>query len=387
MTSPLDTGLVFKLVASGGVVDQVSGYPMTGRGSAQAINQVNGESVYDCRGINTGAFINVGGGVGSLVSDQTVVFDMVLAGAHAGTIPAIGGLWRSTTQNDGMLVVDRTGADTVQVTFRIGGATSTKVFTIGASTLYGQRIILAASISRGTTGRSVFLRIAAAGTLLQNQEQAYSASGSADVTPSGNEYISIGSEPVENPSRNPNYYSYAQYHFSRVLSPDEVVTLSNPASGGAGDISGAFASTLAGTTIAAAGQVIAAGALSSTLDGATLAAAGTAGNQPSGSLASTLTGVTMSASGAATNAGALASTLNGASMTASGTVTNRGALASSLDGASLAASGGVATNATGTMSSTLAGAALAAGGYVGIPPEGPDFFIRLPKNPRHSLRH
>jgi hypothetical protein len=62
-------------------------------------------------------------------------------------------------------------------------------------------------------------------------------------------------------------------------------------------------------------------------------------------------------------------------------------LASTLDGATLAASGAVNANASGSFASTLDGATFAAGGYVGTPPAAPDFFIRLPKNPRHLLRH
>lgn len=174
-------------------------------------------------------------------------------------------------------------------------------------------------------------------------------------------------------------------HWQAFAAPDEEDETATPP--GSGDVAGAFLSALLGAGLAADGQITAAGALSSTLSGATLAAAGTAGSQPDGTLASSLAGAAMSASGAVAHDGALASTLGGASMTASGPVTNRGALASSLDGASLSASGAVVTNSTGIINTTLAGAALAAGGYVGIPPEGPDFFIRLPKNPRHSLRH
>jgi len=152
-------------------------------------------------------------------------------------------------------------------------------------------------------------------------------------------------------------------------------------------IPGSLSSLLAGAALAASGQATDTGALASTLSGSTLAASGTVGNAPSGSIASTLTGAAMSAAGNVTAAGALASSLAGASMAASGIVTNRGAIASMLDGVTFAAAGTVSTNASGALATTLDGAALAAGGYVGTPPAGPDFFIRLPKNPRHVIHH
>jgi hypothetical protein len=152
-------------------------------------------------------------------------------------------------------------------------------------------------------------------------------------------------------------------------------------------ISGALSASLDGATFAASGQVIAQGAFASTLSGATFSASGTVGNSPSGTFASALAGASMAAAGNVTNTGAFASTLVGAAMVASGAVTNRGVFASTLDGATMSASGAVTANASGTFASTLDGATLAAGGYVGTPPAAPDFFIRLPKNPRHSLRH
>ena len=146
-------------------------------------------------------------------------------------------------------------------------------------------------------------------------------------------------------------------------------------------VSGTLQSTLSDVTFAASGQALDSGAFASTLGGASLAASGTVGNSASGSIASTLDGVTMAAAGNVTDAGTLSSTLGGASMSAIGIVTNRGIFASTLDGAALAA------NASGSIASALDGATLAAGGYVGIPPAGPDFFIRLPKNPRHVIHH
>lgn len=364
MASPLDTGLVFSLIASKGATEQVSGYPMSGRGSAQAINQVNGESVFDNRGINTGAFFNVGGGIGALVSDETVVFDMVLVGAPSGSVPAIGGLWRSTTQNDAMLVLERPADDTLQVAFRIGGATSTKVFSVGASSLYGKRIIVAASVARGTVGRSVFLRIASAGTLLQNQEQAYSATGSADITPGGSEYISIGSEPVENPSRNPNCYEYAQYHFSRVLSADEVVALSNPASGTPAGVTGSLNATLGVLALGGTGSVTASGMLSATLG--QMAAGGAGSTTASGALATTLGGLTMTATGAAPTSGNLASTLAPLTNSMTGGVPVAASLAQSLGALTLAATGMAASqqpdSANGQLVKTLGGLTLSAAG-------------------------
>lgn len=152
-------------------------------------------------------------------------------------------------------------------------------------------------------------------------------------------------------------------------------------------VSGALSASLDGATFGASGQVIAQGAFASTLSGATFSASGTVGNSPSGTFASSLAGASMAAAGNVTNAGTFASTLAGASMSANGIVTNLGTIASTLDGATMAASGAVTSNASGTFASTLDGATLAAGGYVGTPPAAPDFFIRLPKNPRHSLRH
>lgn len=150
---------------------------------------------------------------------------------------------------------------------------------------------------------------------------------------------------------------------------------------------GTLASTLAGASLVASGVVVNQGAMVATLAGATLAAAGQVATPPSGSLTSTLDGATMAAAGAVTNTGTFASTLAGVTMAASGIVLNRGALASTLDGASMAAAGQVSPNASGVLASTLDGATLAAGGYVGTPPAGPQFFIRLPKNPRHALPH
>lgn len=153
------------------------------------------------------------------------------------------------------------------------------------------------------------------------------------------------------------------------------------------NVSGTLQSTLAGATLSSSGQVLNAGSFGSTLDGASLACNGTVGNSPSGSIASTLAGVTMAAAGNVTNAGTFSSMLDGASMSSSGIVTNRGTFASTLDGAVFSASGAVNANASGALASTLDGATFAAGGYVGIPPAGPDFFIRLPKNPRHVIHH
>lgn len=155
----------------------------------------------------------------------------------------------------------------------------------------------------------------------------------------------------------------------------------------ASDATGALAATLDDVVLSASGQILVQGDFVSTLSGAMLSASGTVGNAPTGTLASTLAGASMAAGGNVTDAGSFASTLDGVSMAATGTVTNHGAFASTLDGVSMAASGAVTSNATGTLSSTLDGATLAAGGYVGTPPDAPDFFIRLPKNPRHSLRH
>lgn len=152
-------------------------------------------------------------------------------------------------------------------------------------------------------------------------------------------------------------------------------------------ITGTLAGTLDGATIAATGLLTAQGALASTLDGATLAAAGQASTPPSGSVASTLDGAVLAASGNVADVGMLASTLTGCTMAASGIILDPGSFANTLAGASMAASGQVITIPSGTLNSTLDGAALAAGGYVGTPPAGPNFFIRLPKNPRHVLPH
>jgi hypothetical protein len=152
-------------------------------------------------------------------------------------------------------------------------------------------------------------------------------------------------------------------------------------------VTGSLLSTLDGVTLSASGQAIDNGSIASTLGGASFSASGTVGNSPSGSVSSTLAGASMAASGSVIAAGSLASTLGGASMSTSGTVTNRGMFASALDGASLTASGSALANPTGSLSSALDDTVFAAGGYVGTPPAGPDFFIRLPKNPRHVIHH
>ncbi len=158
------------------------------------------------------------------------------------------------------------------------------------------------------------------------------------------------------------------------------------AAGGVVIPSGTLSSTLAGVTFAASGATVNAGVLDSTLDGCTMAAAGAVGSAPAGTFASSLAGVSMAAGGAIVIPGALASTMSGVTMTSTGAVNNRGALAAALDGASMAAAGAVSQNATGTFASTLDGASMAAYGYNGIPPALPDFFLRLPKNPRHIQR-
>lgn len=63
------------------------------------------------------------------------------------------------------------------------------------------------------------------------------------------------------------------------------------------DASGAIASTLADTTLAAAGSVANVGTLASTLADVLMAAAGIAGDNATGTIASTLAGVTMMATG------------------------------------------------------------------------------------------
>lgn len=155
----------------------------------------------------------------------------------------------------------------------------------------------------------------------------------------------------------------------------------------ASDATGSLAATLDGATFSMSGQVVNVGAFASTLDGAFFVASGTVGNAPSGTIASTLAGASIAAFGNVTATGSFASTLDGASMSASGAVTNRSTFASTLDGATFAASGAVNANASGAMASALDGATFAAGGYVGTPPAAPDFFIRLPKNPRHVIHH
>jgi hypothetical protein len=155
----------------------------------------------------------------------------------------------------------------------------------------------------------------------------------------------------------------------------------------ASDATGSLAATLDGVSFSMSGEVVNVGAFASTLGGAFFVVSGTVGNAPSGAIASTLAGASIAAAGNITTTGSLASTLEGASMSASGITTSRGALASALDGANLAASGAVTSNATGALASTLDDTELAAGGYVGTPPAAPDFFIRLPKNPRHVIHH
>lgn len=220
------SGMVFSVQAGAGLRDLVRGLPMLGRGASQAVRALPGGLAFDCRGVATAGYVNVAGEAAALASDQTVVFDLIIAGAPAGNVPAIGGIWRSASQDDGFLVIERNTADAIQMRFRIGGASATRTFSIGASSLYGRRLTVAASIARGA-GRSVFLRVAADGQILFDQEQAYSTSGSSsDITPTGTEYLSIGSEQIENSNRNPNCIIYAQHHLARVVSADEVASLS-----------------------------------------------------------------------------------------------------------------------------------------------------------------
>ncbi|QOY96335.1 hypothetical protein IM543_11235 [Massilia sp. UMI-21] len=223
--NPLTLGLVLSMQAGAGVRDVISGQGMSGRGSAQSIKAFDGGLAYDNRAVNSAAFVSAAGLSGALVGDQTVVFDLVLSGAYSGNAPAIGGLWRTTTQNDSWLTLDRTSVDGLTLNFRIGGVSSSRTFAIGASSLYGKRIIIAASIYRGE-GRIVRLRVAADGQVLLDLEASYSASGDANVTPTGTEYVSIGSESIENATRNPNCIIYSQHHFSRVLDAREVASLS-----------------------------------------------------------------------------------------------------------------------------------------------------------------
>lgn len=224
--SGIANGMVFSIQGGTGLRDIVRGAMQSGRGANQAVRAFPGGLAFDCRNVATAGYLSAADGVSQLVSDQTLIFDMIVSGAPAGSLPAFGGLWRSTAQNDAMLVLERPSADVVQVAFRIGGATSTRTFSAGLSALYGQRLIVSASIARGQTGRSVWLRIASEGRIIFDQETSYNAAGSSDVTPGGGEYISIGSEQIENPSRNPNCIIYSQHHFGRVVTADEVASLS-----------------------------------------------------------------------------------------------------------------------------------------------------------------
>ena len=219
-------GMMFSVQAGTGLRDLVRGLPMLGRGANQAVRAFPGGLAFDCRGVATAGYINVAGEAAQLASDQSAIFYLIIAGAPSGSVPAIGGIWRSASQDDGLLVIERSSADAIQMRFRIGGASAIRTFSTGVSSLYGRRLTIAASIARGA-GRSVFLRIAADGQILFDQEQTYSTSGaSSDITPTGTEYLSIGSEQIENPTRNPNCIIYAQHHLARVVSADEVANLS-----------------------------------------------------------------------------------------------------------------------------------------------------------------
>jgi len=221
------SGMVFSVQGGTGLRDVVRGLQSNARapGANHAVRAFPGGLAFDCRGLAAGGFVSIPGEAGQLASDQSLVLDIIIAGAPTGSVPAIGGIWRSGTQDDAQLVVERSSADAIQVRFRIGGAGATRVFNVGASTLYGRRITLAVSILRGL-GRSIFLRVAASGQVIFDQEVSYTTSGSSDITPTGAEYISVGSEQIENPSRDPNCIIYAQHHFSRALSADEVASLS-----------------------------------------------------------------------------------------------------------------------------------------------------------------
>jgi hypothetical protein len=129
----------------------------------------------------------------------------------------------------------------------------------------------------------------------------------------------------------------------------------------AGNVTGTFASTLAGVALAGTGSVTNEGAFASTLDGVSLAASGSVGAAPTGTFASTLSGVTLAAAG---------------------TITNVGSFATTLGGVTLAASGTVAPHVTGTFASTLAGVSLSASGFVGDPPVSSGFIQRRRQRPR-----
>lgn len=229
---PIGADLVLSIHAGTGVREVMTSRPMTGRGSAQSIKGFEGGLAYDLRGTNTGAFIGMVGGVGQLCSDHTTIVDVVLNGAQSGaTSPAIAGLWRSTSQHDAALAIERTGTGSITVTAKIGAAATSvaRAFDIVAANLYGRRLTLAASITRGASGRRIYLRVASEGSLLYSFEDIYVLEANADLVPTGTEYVSIGSEQVENSTRNPNCIVYAQHHLARLVSADEVVALSvNP---------------------------------------------------------------------------------------------------------------------------------------------------------------
>ncbi|MFC5548192.1 hypothetical protein [Massilia aerilata] len=226
-SNPIGRSLAFAVHGGAGLRELVAGGAATGRGSAQAIKGFAGGLAYDLRAVNAGTFYSARTAAALLVSDQTAIFDIVIAGAPSGSRPSLGGMWRSTTQDDAWLSIDRDTADTLQVNFRIAGANGSRSFAIGASSLYGRRLIIAASVTRGSSGSgTVYLRVAADGGLLYDLSSIYSGNGSTDVTPTGTEYVSVGSESIENPSRNCNAIQYGQYHLGRVVTAAEVASLS-----------------------------------------------------------------------------------------------------------------------------------------------------------------
>jgi len=228
-SNPIAAGLVFAMQGGTGLTEVVLGGQTTSQGSNFAVVAAPTDKAFDLRNLSAAGTINVPGatnGTNSLASDQSVVFDMVLSGAPVGSVPAIGGIWRSTAQNDALLVLERSSADGLQVGARSQGSLVNRTFAASVSSLYGTRITVGATIARGAAGRTISLVIAAAGTVLFSSSQTYGLTGSADATMSGTEYLSVGSEPVENSSRNANCLIFAQYHFARVVTADEVASLS-----------------------------------------------------------------------------------------------------------------------------------------------------------------
>jgi len=230
LSNPLVPNLIASFNAGSGPVELVQGGVSTGRGPNQTIRDSIHGIGYDNRAVNSALFFDAVEAAKSLVVDHTMAMDVVFYGAPGGSVPAIGGAWSSATQNNALLVLERTSADILNLSFAVGPSTrGQRTFDIGLSALYGRKLTLVVSASRTLPDTTVRLRVFSDNALLYDLVESYFVTGSPVPPLTGTEYFSIGSEQIENPSRNSNCVVLAQHHFNKVLSLEEATTLAvNP---------------------------------------------------------------------------------------------------------------------------------------------------------------